>query len=72
MFDGVTPTEETVKNDYYCDCTKPVLDACSGFPPCKGEFVKKLFAVCERILHHFIVEYADKELIDNCVSWSLT
>jgi hypothetical protein len=36
MFDGVTPTEETVKNDYYCDCTKPVIDACAGFPPCKG------------------------------------
>jgi len=36
MFDGVTPTEETVKNNYYCDCTKPVVDACSGFPPCKG------------------------------------
>lgn len=36
MFDGVTPTEETVKNNYYCDCTKPIVDACSGFPPCKG------------------------------------
>eukprot|EP00980_Cylindrotheca_fusiformis_P004632 scaffold991_cov128-Cylindrotheca_fusiformis.AAC.4 len=36
MFDGVTPTETTVKNGYYCGCTRPVVDACSGFPPCKG------------------------------------
>lgn len=40
MFDGVTPTEETVKHNYYCDCTKPVIDACSGFPPCPGMFTK--------------------------------
>jgi len=38
MFDGVTPTELTVKNNYYCDCTKAIVDACSGFPPCKGEW----------------------------------
>ncbi|CAJ1962401.1 unnamed protein product [Cylindrotheca closterium] len=37
MFDGVTPTETTVKNGYYCGCTVPVVDACSGFPPCKGK-----------------------------------
>ena len=37
MFDGVTPTEETLKNDYYCGCTTPVMDACAGFPPCKGK-----------------------------------
>ena len=36
MFDGVTPTELTVKNNFYCGCTKPIVDACSGFPPCKG------------------------------------
>jgi hypothetical protein len=36
MFDGVTPTELTVKNNFYCGCTKPTVDACSGFPPCKG------------------------------------
>ena len=36
MFDGVTPTETTVKNNFYCGCTKPIVDACSGFPPCKG------------------------------------
>lgn len=36
MFDGKTPTELTVKNNFYCGCTKPVVDACSGFPPCKG------------------------------------
>jgi len=36
-FDGVTPTEETIKNNYYCDCTAPVVDACCGFPPCKGK-----------------------------------
>lgn len=37
MFDGVTPTELTVKNNYYCDCTKPIVDACSGFPTCHGK-----------------------------------
>lgn len=37
MFDGKTPTELTIKNNYYCGCTKPVVDACSGFPPCKGK-----------------------------------
>lgn len=37
MFDGVTPTEETVRNNFYCGCNKPVVDACAGFPPCKGE-----------------------------------
>ena len=36
MYDGVTATEETVKNNYYCGCTKPIVDACSGYPPCKG------------------------------------
>lgn len=35
-FDGVTPTEETVRQNYYCGCTKPTVDACEGFPPCKG------------------------------------
>eukprot|EP00547_Thalassionema_nitzschioides_P013779 CAMPEP_0194246210 /NCGR_PEP_ID=MMETSP0158-20130606/14660_1 /TAXON_ID=33649 /ORGANISM="Thalassionema nitzschioides, Strain L26-B" /LENGTH=920 /DNA_ID=CAMNT_0038982061 /DNA_START=43 /DNA_END=2805 /DNA_ORIENTATION=- len=35
-FDGITPTEETKENDYYCGCTKPQVDACEGFPPCKG------------------------------------
>lgn len=38
-FDGVTPTELTIKNNYYCGCTKPTVDACSGFPPCKGTFL---------------------------------
>jgi hypothetical protein len=35
-FDGVTPTQETIRNNYYCGCTKPEVDACEGFPPCKG------------------------------------
>lgn len=35
-FDGRTPTEITVQNNYYCDCTIPVVDACDGFPPCTG------------------------------------
>jgi len=35
-FDGVTPTEETVRHNYYCGCTKPTVDACEGFPPCQG------------------------------------
>ena len=40
MFDGVTPTETTVKNGFYCGCTVPIVDACSGFPQCKGMSVK--------------------------------
>ena len=36
-FDGVTPTALTVKNNFYCGCTKPKIDACSGFPPCQGK-----------------------------------
>jgi hypothetical protein len=36
MFDGITPTDLTRKNGFYCGCTKPTIDACSGFPPCKG------------------------------------
>ena len=35
-FDGKTPTETTVKNNYFCDCTKPIVDPCDGFPPCTG------------------------------------
>jgi len=34
-FDG-TPTEETKKNNFYCGCSKPRIDACAGFPQCKG------------------------------------
>lgn len=44
MFDGVTPTEETVKQNYFCDCTKPVIDACSGFPACSGTSFQHLRA----------------------------
>ena len=36
-FDGKTPTDFTLKNNYFCDCTKPVVDACDGFPPCTGK-----------------------------------
>jgi hypothetical protein len=35
-YDGVTPTEETLKHNYYCGCTKPEVDACAGFSPCQG------------------------------------
>ena len=37
MFDQVTPTALTLKNNFYCGCTKPKVDACSGFPPCQGK-----------------------------------
>jgi hypothetical protein len=37
-FDGVTPTDETKKNDMYCSCTKPIVDPCAGFPKCEGMF----------------------------------
>jgi len=36
-FDGVTPTDETKKNNMYCGCTKPIVDPCAGFPKCEGE-----------------------------------
>ena len=36
-FDG-HPTQETIKNNYYCGCTIPVVDACSGYPPCKSKY----------------------------------
>jgi Calcium-binding EGF domain len=42
-FDGVTPTEETLKNNYYCGCNQPQIDACEGFPPCEGEFGVNVF-----------------------------
>ena len=35
------PTELTIKNNYYCDCTRPVVDACSVYPPCKGKLPTK-------------------------------
>jgi len=36
-FDGVTPTDETIKNGFYCGCTKPIVDPCAGFPKCEGK-----------------------------------
>lgn len=45
-FDGVTPTEETVKNGLYCGCTRPVIDPCAGFPKCEGEFRKRTDGYC--------------------------
>lgn len=36
-YDGVTPTDETLRNNYYCGCTKPKVDACAGFPTCAGK-----------------------------------
>jgi hypothetical protein len=37
MYDGITPTDETVKQGFYCGCTKPVIDPCAGFPKCEGK-----------------------------------
>lgn len=36
MYDGVTPTELTLKHNLYCDCTIPLVDICAGYPPCEG------------------------------------
>lgn len=36
-YDGSTPTEETLLNNFYCSCAKPVVDPCAGFPPCVGK-----------------------------------
>jgi Calcium-binding EGF domain len=52
MFDGVTPTELTVKNNFYCGCNRPIVDACSGFPPCKGMLFATVF---QFYFHNFIV-----------------
>lgn len=41
MFDGKTPTESTIKSNF-CGCTKPIIDACSGFPPCKGKIMRSI------------------------------
>jgi len=35
-FDGVTPTDETLQNNFYCGCTKPVVDPCAGYD-CTGK-----------------------------------
>jgi len=37
QFDGVTPTDETIKNNMYCSCTKPIINPCAGFPKCEGK-----------------------------------
>jgi hypothetical protein len=42
-FDGITPTDETKKNDLYCSCTKPIVDPCAGFPKCEGMLTIFLF-----------------------------
>ena len=39
MYDGVTPTDETIRHGFYCGCTKPVVDACAGFPKCEGVYL---------------------------------
>lgn len=36
-YDGVTPTDRTLENNFYCGCTLPVVDACDGFQPCEGK-----------------------------------
>ncbi len=34
-YDNITPTDETISNNYYCSCTKPIIDHCSGYDQCK-------------------------------------
>ena len=49
-FDGVTPTEETVKaleRGLICGCQRPVVDVCSGFV-CHGEYWYCLFLVLQK------------------------
>ncbi len=36
-FDSVTPTDETVQNNFYCGCTKPIVDPCAGYHECTGK-----------------------------------
>ena len=36
-YDGVTPTEETIQNKFYCGCTKPIIDVCAGYNECTGK-----------------------------------
>ena len=49
MYDGVTATAETVENGFYCGCTKPIVDACAGFPPCEGEMKMRHASLCRRL-----------------------
>jgi Calcium-binding EGF domain len=61
-FDGKTPTEFTVKNNYFCDCTKPIVDPCDGFPPCTGMFTianrAQYFLLISNILYTYFVRQA--------------
>ena len=47
-FDGVTPTDETVQNRFYCGCTKPIIDHCSGYDKCTGK--NEMCAVSEETM----------------------
>lgn len=51
-YDGKTPTEKTVQNNYYCGCTKPTVDPCDGFPPCKGLFLGAFALEFSHELHY--------------------
>jgi Calcium-binding EGF domain len=54
-FDGKTPTEFTVKNNYFCDCRKPIVDACDGFPPCTGMCYVFWEAQCRAVTYNFLI-----------------
>jgi hypothetical protein len=66
-FDGVTPTEETLKHNYYCGCTKPVVDACAGFPPCQGttcgDIYVPILLIC-KFSHTFILNLPSRSQRD--------
>jgi Calcium-binding EGF domain len=35
-YDGITPTDDTIKHHMYCDCTIPIIDPCDGYTSCTG------------------------------------
>lgn len=53
-FDGVTPTEGTVRANF-CGCTKPVVDACAGFPPCKGKLMRLSLSSINKFYSQYIL-----------------
>ena len=59
-FEG-EPTEETIKNNFYCDCTTPTVDACSEYPPCKGT----CFPLYCFVLSFFVLLWKRMSLVAN-------
>jgi hypothetical protein len=60
-FDGVTPTDETKRNNMYCGCTKPIVDPCAGFPKCEGEYQR----ASSRLHEYFQMDQSNSNQLTN-------